>query len=165
MPPAGRNPQKLKILLILKASMAGRRCLQPVKSQNHQSEGLGRFKPLWRAFAIPALFPAPVNYIFVILNFCCTNGETPGTFSAGATPWRVVRVKKFQRNFSIGAASAADLFTTIANFPTTPQSVLHQCRNLLGFLPPYPPQWSCTSVNRFREFLHSCKKKVHVYKK
>ena len=63
----------------------------------------------------------------------------PGVCFTSATPLRVVRVEKFPGVFSIGAALAADLFAAIAHFPTTPQSVLHQCRNSLGISPPIPP--------------------------
>ena len=50
MPPAGRNPQKLKIL-DFKASVSDRRCLWRVESST--IEGLGFFKALWPTVVAP----------------------------------------------------------------------------------------------------------------
>ena len=123
-----------------------------------------RLGPRWRTFGIPALF-CGTGELYVCNRepfFLAPTTKFLGSVSTGATPLRVVRVKKLPGHFSIGAASAADLFTTIAHS----QRIHSQgCTNVQipwEFLHPYHPQWSCTGVNISQEFRHWCKNKFKI---
>ena len=70
----------------------------------------------------------------------------------------LVRVYKIPGDFYTGTALTAGYLTTMADFPTIPQSRLHQCRNPLGFFPPVPPP---LELHQWKKnlFFHWCKQK------